>query len=74
MEQWQIEKLHQQEKMPEWIYYQQIDKPVWLKIEEQRNKLLEQVQEREQEKELQKSLEKQVSEILESLIDKLNLN
>ena len=32
MNQERIELLHQQGKMPDWIYYQQINKPEWLKL------------------------------------------
>lgn len=74
MEQWQIEYLHQQGKMPDQIYYQQIDKPVWLKIEEQKQKLIDEIQQKKQEEELQLSIEKQISEIIDNLFDSLNLN
>ncbi len=74
MEQWKIEQLHQQGKMPDWIYYQQIDKPVWLKIEEQKQKMIDQIQKKKQQEELQESIEKQVSDVLDNLIDELNLN
>ena len=74
MEQWQIEQLHKQGKMPDWIYYQQIDKPVWLKIEEQKQKMLDQIKKKKQQEELQESIESQVRDILDNLIDELNLN
>ena len=67
MEQWEIERLHEQGKMPDWIYYQQIDKPLWLKVEEQKQNFLEQVQERE----LRISLEIQIKQILEELLQNI---
>lgn len=73
MNQERIELLHQQGKMPDWIYYQQINKPVLLKLQEQKQEMLEQLQQKNEERELKELLEKQISEILESIMDNLSL-
>ena len=58
MEQEELDYLFQSGKIPAWAYYQLRDKPVWMKAQEQHNRLLEIVREREAAREAQEAEEK----------------
>ena len=72
MEQWQIEKLHQEGKMPDWFYYQQVKKPIMVSLFEQKQDFIDELNQKKEQEQFQIDLEKQVSEIIESLIEELN--
>ena len=74
MEQYEIERLYKQGKMPDWFYYQQIDKPVWIKVEEQKQKFNERIQKRQQQQELNEFLEEQISDIFGDFFKKIRCN
>lgn len=69
MEQEELDYLFQSGEMPAWAYYQMSDKPVWMKAQEQHNRLLEIVREREAAREAQEAEEKLTKE-LEAGIEK----
>ena len=51
MEQWKFDELHDQGLMPDWAYYLQSDKPMWLKFQEQKDVFYKELeQRREQER------------------------
>ena len=68
MTQQEIERLHAAGKMPDWAYYQQIDKPIWLKLEEQTNAFLTALREDDKvEQEITKTAEDAILKILGDL-------
>lgn len=82
MTQWQLDYLHDQGKVPDWWYYQQSDKPVWMKWQEQTDKFYKEIEERqkkqkqeqearEQEKELERQIEEQAEEAVEKAFNDL---
>lgn len=58
----QIEQLHDSGKIPDWVYYQTINKPAWQAKQEQRDKFISQLEEQEQERKTQEQIEKMVEE------------
>lgn len=58
----QIEQLHDRGKMPDWVYYQTVNKPAWQAWQEQRDKFISQLEEQEQERKNQEQIEKMVEE------------
>lgn len=77
MTQQQLDYLHDQGKVPDWWYYQQSDKPVWMKWQEQTDKFNRELEERQkkqeqerQEKALEAQVEQEVEEQLETVLDK----
>lgn len=78
MTQADIEYYHNHGKMPDWIYYQLSDKPDWMKLEEQREKIYRELAEREalkkaekEKAQQEKEIEKQVNEQIEKALDDL---
>lgn len=74
----EIEYYHNKGQMPDWMYYQLSDKPLWMKWEEQHRKIYENLRAREEaqaqreaEKKLEKEIEKGVEKALEKALDEL---
>ena len=74
----EIEYYHNKGQMPDWIYYQLSDKPVWMKWEEQHRRMYENLKAREEaqaqreaEKKLEKDIEKKVENTLEKALEEL---
>ena len=57
--------------MPDWVYYQQVKKPWYVAMEEQKDSLMERFtkrQEEEQRQEQEAEIERQVKEQLEGIV------
>lgn len=66
----QIEQLHNSGKMPDWVYYQSVDKPAWQAIQEQRDKFISQLEDRKRQEAEEKELEQIVSQKLQEALKK----
>lgn len=69
----EIEYYHNKGQMPDWIYYQLSDKPLWMKWEEQHRKMYEAIQAREEaqaQREAEKKLEKEIETQVENTLEK----
>ena len=77
MDKWELIQLHDSGKMPDWAFYQQIDKygldiPFEMRIEQQKNIFLDEIDRRRKEEEqitmneeLQDRIEKAVADAIE---------
>ena len=70
MEQWEIERRHDQGLIPDWMYYQLSDKPAWMKLEEQKKKFLDYLESRQREQEDKKQMEKSLEEALGAAVNR----
>ena len=70
MEQWEIERRHDQGLIPDWMYYQLSDKPAWMKLEEQKQKFLDYLESRQREQEDKKQMEKSLEEALGAAVNR----
>lgn len=70
MEQWEIERRHDQGLIPDWMYYQLSDKPAWVKLEEQKQKFLDYLEHREREQQDKKQMEKSLEEALGAAVNR----
>ena len=70
MEQWEIERRHDQGLIPDWMYYQLSDKPAWVKLEEQKKKFLDYLESRERAKEDEKQTTTNLEEALEKVVNR----
>ena len=78
MDKFEIERLHDEGLMPDWAYYQQVNKPWYVAMREQETKFQEEIKFRQEKKEQavidqkqQEQIEKQVEDIIEKAIDNL---
>lgn len=78
MTQQELDYLHNQEKIPDWWYYQKSDKPIWMKWQEQTDKFNKEVEqrqakkkEREEEQRQEEEIQKQVETMIEETINDL---
>lgn len=67
----EIERLHNQGKMPDWIYYQVNGKSAQANWEEQRRKIYDNLRKREEEKQQKQELEKELKKMLEATLNDL---
>lgn len=67
----QIEWLHDNGYMQDWIYYQQNGKSAQENWIQQQKKILDQVRQREQQKKFEADLEKQIEQKLKEALDDL---
>lgn len=70
MEQWEIERRHDEGLLPDWMYYQLSDKPAWMKLEEQKKKFLDYLESRQREQEDKKQMEKSLEEALGAAVNR----
>lgn len=75
MTKWELIQAHEDGKMPDWIFYQQIDKygiemPYQMRIDNQVNKFIQEIERRKHEQE-QIELDKQLSEKIEDAVVKM---
>ena len=70
MEQWTIERRHDQGLIPDWMYYQLSDKPAWVKLEEQKQKFLDYLEHRQREQQDEKQMEKNLEAALEKVVNR----
>lgn len=63
----EIERIHKQGKMPDWVYYQTSNKSAQENLEEQRVKILEKVNNRDIKEELTRELQEILNDIIRSL-------
>ena len=63
----EIERLHKQWKMPDWVYYQTNNKSPQENIEEQRDKVREQIISRSMKDELTREIQEILDDILSNL-------
>ena len=69
----EIEYYHNKGQMPDWMYYQLSDKPLWMKWEEQHRKIYENLRAREEaqaQREAEKKLEKDIETKVENTLEK----
>ena len=69
MEQWKIEQLHDQGLMLDWWYYQQSDKPIWMKWQEQTDNFYKEIEQRKREKEKNDQIEETVKQQIETAVE-----
>lgn len=69
MEQWEIERRHDEGVLPDWMYYQLSDKPAWMKLEEQKKKFLDYLERRQREQQDEKQMEKSLEAALEKVVN-----
>ena len=69
MTQQELDYLHSQDKVPDWWYYQQSDKPIWMKWQEQTDKFYNDILEREKKEKEKKEFERLVEQELDEKID-----
>ena len=67
----EIERLHDQGKMPDWIYYQVNGKSATENFDEQRRKIYDNLRKREEEKQQKQKLEKELQQLLEATLNDL---
>jgi hypothetical protein len=70
MEQWEIERRHDEGALPDWMYYQLSDKPAWMKLEEQKKKFLDYLESRQREQQDAKQMEKSLEAALEKVVNR----
>lgn len=63
----EIERIHKQGKMPDWVYYQTNNKSPQENIEEQRDKIREQINSRYIKEELTREIQEILNDILSNL-------
>ena len=72
MTQKQLDYLHDQGKVPDWWYYQQSDKPMWQKFQEQKDQFYRDYEERQKKQEqLEESVRQQAGEAIETALNDL---
>ena len=59
----EIEYQHRKGKIPDWVYYQLSDKPVWMKMEEQRARAYQKMMALQNEREEEQIIERFVPTI-----------
>lgn len=69
MEQYKIEELYKKGKMPKWIYYQQINKPSAIKLQEQKKEFYNHFMQTD----IEESIEDQVENVIEDLFKDFHL-
>ena len=70
MTKWELIQAHEDGKMPDWIFYQQIDKyniemPYQMRIDNQVNKFIKEIESRKYEQEQQEKIEDAIVEMIE---------
>lgn len=65
MTQRELDYQHDKGLIPDWAYYQQSDKPIWQKVQEQKDKMYQQIEQNKR----NKDLEKEIVEKIENAID-----
>ena len=71
MTQRELDYLHEQGKILDWYYYQQSDKPIWMKMQEQTDSFYKEVQERKEKQEQEKLLEEELRSQVETVVEKV---
>ena len=80
--QYELDYYHSKGQIPDWMYYQMSDKPVWMKMAEQKQRLYDRIREAEEErkrieeekklgKDIEKQIEKELPKTLEKALDEL---
>ncbi len=69
MTQRELDYFHSQGKVPDWWYYQQSDKPLWMKWQEQTDNFYKEIKQRQQAKENAQQTEETVEQQIQAAVE-----